>query len=191
MRVNEMHKVFCILGRTATGKSTIVKRVAKELNLNVLKSYTTRSFRSNETIGTSDHIHINPEEVEQYKNDMVAYTDRVNYCSFATKDQLMKSDLYIINPNSYYELKLKTKDMDIELIPIYITVPFPINKNWAELRGDYDSWKKNYDKENDEFVEFEKSDLIEYRILNVYAIGDAVDDLKRIIKKELEGDKNK
>lgn len=186
-----MHKVFCILGRTASGKSTIVKIVANELNLSVLKSYTTRPLRSNETIETSDHIHINTDEVEQYENDIVSYTDRVNYCSFVTKEQLMKSDIFIINPSSYYELKLKTNDMDIELIPIYITVPYTASKNRAKIRGDYNSWKENYEKENDEFLEFENSNLIAYRILNVYTIESATDDLKRIITKELEGDKNK
>ena len=40
-----MHTVFCIIGRTASGKSTIVNAVAKDLNLKILKSYTTRARR--------------------------------------------------------------------------------------------------------------------------------------------------
>lgn len=35
------HKIFCILGRSASGKSTIAKEVAKQLGLTVVKSYTT------------------------------------------------------------------------------------------------------------------------------------------------------
>lgn len=55
---------------------------------------------------------------------MIAYTDRVGYCNFATKQQLLDNDFYIINPTGYYELKLKTKDMDIELVPIMVNVPY-------------------------------------------------------------------
>lgn len=41
-------------------------------------------------------------EVEKYRNDMIAYTERVNYCSFATKQQILDNDFYIINPTGYY-----------------------------------------------------------------------------------------
>lgn len=30
------HKVYCIIGRTASGKTTIVDAVAKNLNMNIL-----------------------------------------------------------------------------------------------------------------------------------------------------------
>ena len=80
-----MHKLYCIIGRTASGKSTITGLAAKELGMNILKSYTTRKPRKGETKEKSDHTFISSDEVEQYRNDMVSYTDRVNYCSFATK----------------------------------------------------------------------------------------------------------
>ena len=82
-----MHTLYCILGRTSSGKSSIAKEAAKKLNMTVLKSYTTRSMRPGETVDNSDHIFISPDDVEKYKPNMVAYTDRVGYCSFATKEQ--------------------------------------------------------------------------------------------------------
>ena len=111
-----IHTVYCVLGRTSSGKSTITQKAANNLNMKVLKSYTTRQRRENETDESCDHIFISSNEVEKYRNDMIAYTDRVGYCSFATKQQLLDNDFYIINPTGYYELKLKTKDMDIELV---------------------------------------------------------------------------
>lgn len=89
-------KVFCVIGRSASGKSSIVRQVAKDLDMKILKSYTTRGYRDSETLETSDHIHIKPEEVEKYRDDMIAYTDRVNYCNFATKQQLLDCDFYIM-----------------------------------------------------------------------------------------------
>ena len=179
-----MHTVYCILGRTSSGKSAIVRQAAKKLNMKVLKSYTTRVRRENETEEDSDHIFIYSDEVEKYRPDMVAYTDRVGYCSFATKEQLLNSDFYVINPTGYYELKLKTKDMDIKFVPIYITVPYRTLIERAEKRGDFESWKENYIKESDEFSQFERSNLIDYRVLNDGSIDDSVNKLIRIINKD-------
>ena len=184
-----MHTVYCILGRTSSGKSAIVKQAAKKLNMKVLKSYTTRARRENETEEDSDHIFILSDEVEKYKPDMVAYTDRVGYCSFATKEQLLNSDFYVINPTGYYELKLKTKDMDIKFVPIYITVPYRALVERAKKRGDFETWKENYIKESEEFSQFEKSNLIDYRILNDGNIEDSVNKLIRIINKD-KGNEN-
>ena len=44
-----MHKLFCIIGRTGSGKSTLVKKAANELGLKILKSYTTRPMRESES----------------------------------------------------------------------------------------------------------------------------------------------
>ena len=180
---NTLHTVYCVLGRTSSGKSEIVKRASNQLNMVVLKSYTTRARRENETEEDSDHTFIHPDEVEKYKYDMVAYTDRVGYCSFATKQQLLESDFYIINPTGYYELKLKTKDMDIELVPIYVTVPYSVLVKRAKNRGSFESWKENYINEGEEFSQFEKSNLIDYRILNDGEIDDSVEKMIRIINK--------
>lgn len=114
---------------------------------------------------------------------MVAYAERCGYCSFTTRKQLLESDFYVINPSGFYELKLKTKDMGINLVLIYITVPYRTAIERAKKRGDYESWKENYDKENEEFSSFEKSNIIDYRILNNCDIDMSVDKLVRIIKK--------
>lgn len=181
-----IHKLFCVIGRTAVGKSTITHEVAKKMGLRVLKSYTTRAMRQNETEEKSDHTFISPDEVEQYRDDMVAYTDRVGYCSFMTKQQIMESDLCIINPSEFYELKLKTKDLPIELVPIYITVPYSVNMANAKSRGNVEEWKLNYEKENAEFSDFEKSNMIYYRILNDTSIDHAVAKMTRILEKKMK-----
>ena len=184
-----IHTLYCIIGKTGSGKTTITKNVADKLNKKILKSYTTRNRRNNETDENADHTFIIPDEVEQYRADMVAYTDRVGYCSFATKEQLLNSDFYVINPTGYYELKLKTKDMDIKFVPIYITVPYRALVERAKKRGDFETWKENYIKESEEFSQFEKSNLIDYRILNDGNIEDSVNKLIRIINKD-KGNEN-
>ena len=179
-----IHTVYCVLGRTSSGKSTITQKAANKLNMKVLKSYTTRQRRENETDENCDHTFISPDEVEKYRNDMIAYTDRVGYCSFATKQQLLDNDFYIINPTGYYELKLKTKDMDIELVTIMVNVPYNDLRQRAKKRGDYDAWQANYIKESEEFSSFEKSHLIDYFVLNDRSIEESVAKMVRVINKD-------
>lgn len=179
-----IHTVYCVLGRTSSGKSTITQKAANNLNMKVLKSYTTRQRRENETDENCDHTFISPDEVEKYRNDMIAYTDRVGYCSFATKQQLLDNDFYIINPTGYYELKLKTKDMDIELVTIMVNVPYNDLRQRARKRGDYDAWQANYIKESEEFSNFEKSNLIDYFVLNDRSLEESVAKMAHIINKD-------
>ena len=179
-----IHTVYCVLGRTGSGKSTVTKEAANKLNMKVLKSYTTRQRRENETDENCDHTFISPDEVEKYRNDMIAYTERVGYCSFATKQQLLDNDFYIINPTGYYELKLKTKDMDVELVTIMVNVPYNDLRQRAKKRGDYDAWQANYIKESEEFSSFEKSNLIDYFVLNDRTIEESVAKMVRVINKD-------
>ena len=181
-----IHTVYCVLGRTGSGKSTVTKEAAKQLNMSILRSYSTRQYlRQGETKENSDHILISPDEIEKYRNDMIAYTDRVGYCNFATKQQLLDNDFYIINPTGYYELKLKTKDVDIELVTIMVNVPFSELRKRAKKRGDYDSWQANYIKESEEFSKFEKSNLIDYFVLNDRSIEESVAKMVRVINKDI------
>lgn len=180
-----MHKLFCIIGRTGSGKSTLVKKAANELGLKILKSYTTRPMRESESIENSDHIFISPDEVGKYRNDMVAYTERVNYCNFATKQQIMNSDLYIINPSGYKELLKSTEKMDVELIPILITTPLiNILYRIQDVR-DPETWVRNYLNENNEFTIFEHSNDAKYVIENNTDIYYAYEILEFIINQEL------
>jgi guanylate kinase len=65
-----MHKLYCIIGRTASGKSTITRLATEKLKMNVLKSYTTRKPRKGETAKNSDHIFILPKDVDSYRDDI-------------------------------------------------------------------------------------------------------------------------
>lgn len=181
-----MKTVYCVMGRTSSGKSTLVKKVCEKLNMKCLKSYTTRDRRKGETEETSDHIFISKNEIEQYKDDMIAYVERVGYCSFATKQQLLDCDFYIINPKSYLEMLDKIDNSEIRIKTIIITTPYEKLENHAKKRGDYQSWKDNYMNENEEFKLINRLGLDDYRVLNDGSIEDSVNKMIKIIKKDLE-----
>ena len=179
-----MHTVFCIIGRTASGKSTIVNAVAKDLNLKILKSYTTRARRQNEIGDNCDHTFISADDVDKYRNDIVAYTERAGYCSFATKEQLMNSDIYIINPSGFSDLIESTKDIpDLRLVDIWIDCDSDQLIARSKNRSNSDNWKENYDKEEAEFarlylnIDYNES----WHVDNNRYISEAINDMKQII----------
>ena len=179
-----MHTVFCIIGRTASGKSTIVNAVAKDLNLKILKSYTTRTRRQSEIGDNCDHTFISVDDVDKYRDDMVAYTERAGYCSFATKEQLMNSDIYIINPSGFSDLIESTKDIpDIRLVDIWIDCDSDQLIARSKSRSNSDNWKENYDKEETEFIkiypniDYDKS----WHVDNNQYVSAAINHMKQII----------
>lgn len=182
------HKVFLIVGRTASGKTSLAKEASKKLNLKLLKSYITRPMRNGE-IADADHTFIEPDKVDLYKDRMIAYTDKIDqYVRFATIDQLLDSDLYIIDPSGIDYLRTcKFKELkDIELIEIYIRVPYTKAIHYALKRGDsLDAFQQRYDSESKQFSYYEHHQQLKYHILNDGDFNDTYNKLENIIKKEL------
>lgn len=89
-------KKILIVGRTGAGKDYIADLLSIRYGLIKLKSYATRPKRSQDD---NSHIFISADEVENYRNDMIAYTEIGEYKYFATKKQLDESDIYIIDPS--------------------------------------------------------------------------------------------
>ena len=67
-----MKKLFCVVGRTGTGKDSLVDLVCSSLGMKKVKSYTTRERRPGE--GDDSHVFIKPVEIDQFKGRMAAYT---------------------------------------------------------------------------------------------------------------------
>ena len=159
-----MHDLFLIIGRTASGKSSIANLVASEMNLSVLKSYTTRPMRPGEE-HCSDHIFIKEDEFQIYKNSIVAYTEINGYKYFCTKNQLMKADIYVIDPDGYDFLS-KQNIAGLRLHPIYISVDSQTRKERFIFRkGTESAFAKRNESESKQFDEFEKRDDI-FRVEN-------------------------
>lgn len=151
-----MHNVYCIMGRSASGKSTLAKIVSEQLNLSILKSYTTRPMRPGENPDNTDHIFINEDGVEKYKEQIVAKTELNGYIYFITQELLIKSDIYVIDPLGLEYLQKNISNENIRLIPIYISVNPLIAFHHAIKRKDnITEWIKRYDAEDEQFTVFE------------------------------------
>lgn len=164
------------MGRTCSGKTTLAKTVAASFNMNVLRSYTTRPKRDGENEHTSDHIFILDEEVKLFKGKMAVYTEINGHKYFVTKDMIMNSDIYVIDPDGYHMLTeyVERKNLKIELVPIYIDVDVNDQERRYRNRGNtrkefwerYKSETEQFDKFEEEIDDFE-NEIYTYRIKNI------------------------
>lgn len=167
-----MKKLYCVVGRTSSGKDTVARYLAETYNLKQVVSYATRPMRPKETDGV-EHYFITPFESRtiQENNDIVAYTKIGNVEYFATLDELMKSDIYVIDPEGIRYLKefIFSRALDIELIVIGIYAHKEDIFYRAGIRGDdEETLTKRYLSESEMFDEFFDKDnnCIDYLFVN-------------------------
>ena len=161
-----MHNLYLIVGRTASGKDSLTRAVAQKYNLKILSSYATRPKRPGET---NEHVFISPEDVAKYQDDIVAYTKIGDYEYFSTKQQLLESDFYIIDPNGVKYMQNKIQDLpDIEMHTIYIAADYETRKHRAlsNRKDKEEVFNNRCEAEEGQFVDFECSQAWNKRIEN-------------------------
>ena len=124
-----MGKIFCIIGKSSTGKDTIYQELLKEksMHLQRIVPYTTRPIRENEIDGETYHF-VSIEEMEQLqKQDKIIecrayHTVHGIWYYFTAKDhQIEKEDQdYLMIGTLESCLKLKKYFGSEKIVPIYI-----------------------------------------------------------------------
>lgn len=132
---NKEHTLLLIIGRTASGKDTLVNKLCERTGLKQLISYTTRHRRQNEE-GT--HIFVSEADYqEMFNNNQVAVDTNIagNYY-WSTIDSLYESDIYVIDYTGYKKLQ-NLNLPNLRLVSIYINAPDDVRKERAlNNRGD-------------------------------------------------------
>lgn len=163
-----MHKVFCIVGESASGKDSLANRLCEELGLKQLISYATRPRRDGEG---ETHIFITEDDVKYYTDNMIAYTKIGEYSYFATIKQLYESDIYVIDPNGvdYMRHIAAYKGVeDIDFVTIYINTPENLRTERA-LNSRKDNIETYYARvlsEHGQFTAFRADAKFDYALLN-------------------------
>ena len=175
--------VFLVLGRSGSGKDTLVNYMCHEYGLKKLKSYTTRPPRQNEE---DTHIFISPEDVQKYQDDIIAYTKIGEFEYFATKSQLKDINFYIIDPKGVQDLEnIPNLKEEFSFIKLLIYLPEKERKKRIALRGDSEeAFLKRQEGEKQQFDNFElQTDLFDYAICNMDLI-EAQKELEHIVQFE-------
>ena len=178
--------LFCILGASANGKSTLVQKLEIELNMKQIASYTTRPPRYD---GEAGHTFVTDEEFQNL-NDIVAYNYYLNNHYGVTSQQIDDEahDLYVVDQTGLNELKEKYKG-DRKIYSVYIDC-LPINR-YDRLFDRYFKMYQNslvatnraMERIKQDEIEFENCNLVvDYVITNNDNIETAYDELKNYIQ---------
>lgn len=140
--------IFCIIGKSGCGKTTIANKLFDKYGYTQIASYTTRPPR---TEHDTDHTYVSSNEFDKL-TDMVAFTTFNGFRYCATKEQIDNANLYVIDPFGLEQLK-QLYNGHKQIISIYIDVPMEIcldrmrrrgddeDKIWSRLRHDDEAFK--------------------------------------------------
>ena len=158
------HKLFCIMGETASGKDTLTKKLCEDTGMKAIVSYTTRPRRTNEG---DTHIFVDDSVYEHMKDNLAAYTEINGFRYWTTIEQIYDNDIYIIDPNGLETLENLGLE-DIDLCSIYINVPIDIRLERALYRGDSleDFFSRNK-SEMRQFIQMKAAGGFDYAISNL------------------------
>ncbi len=195
--IKEMSKIYCLMGKSCSGKDTIFKELMndKSLDLKPIVLYTTRPKRENETDG-NEYFFIDNLELKKYKEmkkiiEMREYNTINGKWYYCTIDDgqidLNKNDyLGIVTLEAYKSFKLNFGEDKI--IPIYVTLDDGIRLQRAlkrEMEQDtpnYDELCRRFMADNEDFSQ-EKLDSshIKVKYFN-YELEECIKNIKKIFK---------
>ena len=132
--------IVLIVGDSGSGKSTIIRYVAENMdNVNIIKSYTTRLKRNEYD---DDHTFI--DSVDEIKDDIVASTE-IDGCFYGASENQFKKDkinLYTVDDKGVVDVKNYFKNENILTVHINRSnIEVPVNRknrNIKKLDIEYD-----------------------------------------------------
>lgn len=187
------NKLFCLVGKSASGKSTILREVLSKLEIPVLMSYTTRPPRANEVDG-QDYNFVNMSTFdEDYKLENILEYDvyridsiKQTWIYYTKKSDLLlptTSQIKIVSPVGLSQL-MSNKELRDNIVSIYIDCPDRLRQKRYLTRS------ISPDNMSDRFARDEKAFqhlFTDYIILNDenMSINEASKQLIEIIENEL------
>ena len=94
---NEEHVLMVVVGKTGSGKSSLINKLCERRGYKQLISQTTRPKRSETDV---DHLFVTEEDYQLAKEsgEIVAETEINGYHYYATRDQVYEADIYTLDP---------------------------------------------------------------------------------------------
>ena len=138
--------LYLLVGRSASGKTTIANLLESEYGLCQLQSYTTRPKRSEDEVG---HTFISNDEFDELAN-IVGYTEYHGHRYCSTKEQIDAVDTYVIDVHGV-ETLLKSYKSDRPIIVIYFDATIRTRIDRMIDRGESDAFIVSRLYNDDEF----------------------------------------
>jgi guanylate kinase len=166
MQIKE-HILLLIIGRTASGKDFLTKKLCERTGLKQLISYTTRERRINED---DTHIFVSQDEYQTMltNGDVAVDTNIAGNYYWSTIKQLYESSVYIIDYIGYKKLK-ELNLPNLRLVSVYINVPDKIREERAlnKRKDDRSKFRTREFAERQQFRDMLKNADFDYAISNI------------------------
>lgn len=189
-----MGKIFCLMGKSNSGKDTIFKELIKDkdLDLTPIVSYTTRPIRSNETNG-QEYYFIDELTLNEYRNQDKVIEERYyntvqgkwHYCTIDDgRVNINKNNyLLIVTLEAYKNIEVYFGKENV--IPLYIELDDGIRLERA-LKRERQEKSPNYNELCRRFLadskDFSNEKLQLYNIKNSYINNDLFECINYIKK---------
>ena len=164
---NEEHVLLCVMGRSASGKDTLVQKLCERTGLKQVISYTTRERRVNEG---DTHIFISDEEYQELEasGQIAAFTQIGQHKYCCTINQLYDDDIYVIDPVGVQHLR-DLNLPNLRLVTVFINVPDDIREERAlNQRGDDKiKWRVRNRNESEQFRQMLRDADFDYAVSNL------------------------
>ena len=142
--------IYCILGMSGTGKTTIARRVAKELKIPLVISYTSRPIRSGETQDV-DYHYVDNQHFDENKDDFIEMREYEVYDGSIWKYGYKKSSFNDKNKDYFGKDKIKPILINSQIGDLYLRLQKRgDNPKEIERRIEDDKHKFEYFAENEE-----------------------------------------
>ena len=175
-----MGKIFCLMGKSSSGKDTIFKELIKdaELSLKPIVLYTTRPKREHETEGVEYHF-IDDNILNIYRKEGKIVEERQyntingiwHYCTIDDGNIDINNNNYLIIVTLDAYVNIKSYFGEDKVVPIYIEVEDCVRLERA-LDREKNQSKPNYDEVCRRFLadnkDFSKQNLLEASVDNVF-----------------------
>ena len=164
---NQEHVVILVVGKTGSGKSSLVNKLCERMGYTQLISYTTRPRRSDTD---NDHIFVTTDDYWQTKESgsIIAETEIAGNYYYATKDQLYATDVYIIDPQGR-EMLLSMDLPNIRFVTVYISCSDGIREDRVlnHRKDDKHTFRIRTLSERTQFRRFVTDEQWDYSIANI------------------------
>lgn len=157
-----MKNLILVIGRSGSGKDTLVRHAQEVFGAKSIPSYTDRPMRPTETEGV-EHTFLTKEQFTELmdRERVFAYTKigdtGYRYCTTVEMLSAIDADtvFYVIDPSGYYFCARYQYQFNTKVI--YVSTDADRRRERADARnGDSTTWLKRCDDEDAQFTEFEK-----------------------------------